>query len=143
MSGRWLLGVLGLVVIAACGDGQESGEFRFDVVVNNRSTDALEILVDGEVVQSSPTLELETRRFESYDQALTAPVRVETRRDQVTVASCDLYPGACRDACIPERETASICIDPDGTIGLNTWDCPCDDEVDDWFCGGDCALTAP
>ena len=138
---RSLLIVFG--AMQACSDASHQ-PFQFDATLNNRTNSEVKIVVDGAVVSDpAQTIDLPGRVFDSYDEALMMPIRIETRRGDVAIATCDLYPGACKGKCLPERETASVCIYTDGSIQLNTWDCPCDDEIDDWFCGGDCSLTAP
>lgn len=130
--------------LPACADDAGASRFQFDVVVNNRTDGAVEIVVDGVAVPlSGDTINLEGRDFSSYDLARQTPLQIETRRDGQLLEVCDLYAGACRESCVPDRETASVCIFSDGRIRLNTWDCPCDDRESDWFCGGDCSLTAP
>ncbi len=135
--------IVSVVLMTTCGPFYDS--FVFDVYINDYSNDfeggAFEITVDGEL--AAPERYPNRTEFASEEQANTEPVLVQTWRDGELVDTCRLFGNACRGACKPERTTASVCIDNDGEIGLNTWDCPCDDGVGDWFCGGDCEDTAP
>lgn len=131
-------------VFPACADDAGAAPFELDVVVNNRTDSSVEIMVDGVAVPlTGDTINLEGRDFASYGLARQTPLQIETRRDGQPLEVCALYAGACRDSCVPDRETASVCIFSDGRISLNTWDCPCDERERDWYCGGDCSLTAP
>lgn len=82
------------IIAAACSDEEESAPFIFDVVLNNYSSNEVKILVDGETVAASEQMiALGPRMFESYDDALSTPIRIETQRDGNTLETCNLYPG--------------------------------------------------
>ena len=137
---RWLTS-LAVAGLAAC--GADDRPLTFGLTVNDYSSGAVAITVDGE-----PLLVTNQRGHRDVDFANLAdadarPIVIQTWRDGVVVDECRLYADACRGECFDARPTGSVCIDGAGGIGLNTWDCRCSSSVADWFCDGDCADTAP
>ena len=141
---------LGLTVVLlglCCGGGacgEDTRRFEFMVWANLHTSGDAEIWVDGRRMTGRGTTGLKTAFFDSYQHAVDIGVTLETRAEDGTVVDrCVLHAGACGGECEPSRETVSVCVFDDGTIWLNTWDCPCDDETADWFCSGECSVTGP
>jgi len=130
--------------LSGCSD---PGPFEFYVWANDYTgaDETFQIQVDGVPVRSrSGIINLANRQFPDYQTGLSEGlVVIETRMGDTVLDRCELRPGACHSECVPDRESSSVCIDPTGAIGLNTYDCPCDDGVADWFCGGECSETGP
>ncbi len=138
-------GCLLVALLAACGD---PGPFEFRVWANDYTGDAdIEVLVDGTPVSTTSGTTgnlLATLTFPDYGTGLREGlVVIETRSAGEILATCEMRPGACGNLCYPEFETSSVCISPDGSIGLNTYGCPCGGGSADWFCSGDCSITGP
>ena len=138
--------VAAVLASAACdgeGDPLLGARFVFDIRIVDHSDAGYLVTIDGIPIPSSPAWSGRRLGFETYSEARDRPAVIETWRDGMVVDTCYLYAGACRDACEPLRETSSVCIDGAGAILLNTWDCPCDGGIADWFCGGSCTDTTP
>lgn len=111
---------------------------------NVYSGDDIDVWIDGEQFSGSGTAVLGQFAFDDYDSARDQGIVIETRtKDGTLLDRCTVYAGACGDECTPSRETVGICTNPDGTITLNEWDCPCDNGIADYSCQGACSITGP
>ena len=146
-SGRVLIGrCLAAILLCGCaGGGSEPFEFRVWANDYTGADETLEIYVHGTRVPSGDqTISVAALHFPDYEAGLSEGlVVIETRMGDGVLDRCEMRPGACGSECVPTFETSSICIGPDGSINLNTYDCPCDSRHADWFCRGDCAATGP
>jgi len=126
-----------LVLVASCGDAEPA--FVLDLSVTDQAGGAYEITIDGTPLGADS----DSIGFDSYDASRDRPVLIQTWRDGAVVAECRLYGGACSDTCVPDRESAAVCVDADGAIFLDSRACPCSGGSTEYFCGGDCAETGP